>query len=432
MKGPRKAMEDSVKSRGKFGEALVLASVLLGLLFAVMSLYTHEYVRQVPQSLGGGVMPCDISATVSCSRVELSTYSSLIGVPIASFGIMFFGMVLFLYFVLPGSSWVAVAFVGGIAAVAASAVLLFISKFLIGSLCLLCIGSYTASFLLLITSYACRKSAGCVAMIKEFVVLVRSSFTPLTFPSFCGVIILALLLLGGSQAFMGTLVREMTLQSRQVLLDTLEESSVLDSLRAAGTRELDLTLAADSPDKDFALGTPGAPVQIVEFGDFQCPSCQNSYRSLKSLVRKFAPHIQFVYRNFPLDPTCNNSIQRKMHPYACHAAELARCGGEQNKFFDVADIFTSGTFFPEGQRVDIVEKLTSSVPGSLLDKEKLLACDASERQAQRIAEDVTLGIGLGINSTPTIFINGYQVAEPNDETIRAIVVKLLAEKGVNR
>jgi len=117
-----------------------------------------------------------------------------------------------------------------------------------------------------------------------------------------------------------------------------------------------------------------------------------------------------------------------MHPYACQAAEIARCSGEQGKFFDVADVFTSGSFFPEIEGVDIIERLTSTTVGSMLDKEKLMACDASDRQAQRISEDITLGIGLGIDSTPTIFINGYEVKEPNDETIRAIVVQLLAEK----
>jgi protein-disulfide isomerase/uncharacterized membrane protein len=423
-------MEDSVKSVGKSGAALILVSVILGLIFAVMSLYTHEYVRQVPQSLGGGVMPCDISEAVSCSRVELSPYSELLGIPIASFGIMFFGLVLFLYFVLPASSWVAVAFVGGLAAVATSAVLLFVSKVLVGSLCLLCIGSYIASILLLITSYVCRKSSGSIALIKEVVELVRSCFTPLTFPGFCGVIILALFLIGGSQALMGAVVREMTFKLREEQLKKLDESSVLDSLRASGIKELGLNLAADNPNRDFAIGAAEAPVKIVEFGDFQCPSCQSSFRFIKSLVRKYAPQIQFVYRNFPLDQTCNSSIQRKMHPYACHAAELARCGGEQDKFFDVGDIFTSGNFFPEGDGADIVEKLTSTVVGNLLDKEKLIACDAADRQAQRIGEDVALGIELGINATPTIFINGYQVAAPNDETIRAIVVKLLAEKGI--
>lgn len=425
-------MEDSVKKVGKIGSALVLMSVILGVIFAAMSLYTHEYVRQVPQSLGGGVMPCDISEAVSCSRVELSPYSEFMGIPIASFGIMFFCLLLFLYFVLPVASWVAVAFVGGLAAVATSAVLLVISKFLIGSLCLLCIGSYTASILLLITSYMCRKSTGGIAMIKEFGALIRSCFTPLSFPGFCGIIILGLFLIGGSKPLMGTLVQEMTLKAREEQLKKLSESSVLDSLRAKGVKELGLNLVADAPNRDFAIGSSEAPVQIVEFADFQCPSCQNSYRFLKSLVRKYGADIQLVFRNFPLDQSCNSSISRKIHEYACHAAKLARCSGEQGKFFDVADVLMSGSFFTEGEGGDIVERLTSSTVGSILDKEKLLACDASEQQDQRIKEDIALGISLGIYSTPTIFINGYKVEQPNDDTIKAIVVQLLAEKRIKQ
>ena len=204
-------MENSVKSVGNFSKAFVVASVLLGLIFACLSLYTHEYVRIVPQSLGGGVMPCDVSEAMSCSRVELSPYSELIGVPIASFGITFFGVLLFLYFVLPSSLWLAVAFVGGIGAVAVSMVLLFVSKFLVGSLCLLCIGSYAASILLLISSYVSRKESGWRTLIKEVVTLIRSSFTPMTFPSFCGVVILGLFLLGGSRVVAGTFVRQMTM-----------------------------------------------------------------------------------------------------------------------------------------------------------------------------------------------------------------------------
>jgi protein-disulfide isomerase/uncharacterized membrane protein len=423
-------MEDSVKKEGKIGGVLVLMSVILGFIFAAMSLYTHEYVRLVPQSLGGGAMPCDISEAVSCSRVEMSPYSELMGIPIASIGVMFFGLMLFLYFLLPAASWLAVAFVGGIAAVASSVVLLIVSKFLIGSLCLLCIGTYAASILLLMTSYICGKSRGGVALIKEVVALLKSCFTPVTFPGFCGVIILGLILIGGSRPIMGALVHERTLRAREEQLKKLSESSVLDSLRASGVQELGLNLASDDPNGDFALGATDAPVQIVEFADFECPSCQDSFRYMKSLVGKYGADIQFVYRNFPLDQSCNTSIKRKMHPYACHAAELARCSGEQGKFFEVADVFVSGSFFPESEGFDIVERLISTKAGSLLDREKLVACDISDRQVKRISEDISLGVGLGINSTPTVFINGYRVEEPSEATIRAIIVQLLAEKRV--
>jgi len=65
-----------------------------------------------------------------------------------------------------------------------------------------------------------------------------------------------------------------------------------------------------------------------------------------------------------------------------------------------------------------------------IDKDRLIECDTSDRQMDRISEDVKLGIDLGINSTPTIFINSYQVAEPTDEIMGAIVVKLLKEEGI--
>ncbi|MGK5087328.1 vitamin K epoxide reductase family protein, partial [Bdellovibrionota bacterium FG-2] len=87
-----------------------------------------------------------------------------------------------------------------------------------------------------------------------------------------------------------------------------------------------------------SIGLPNAPVTIVKFADFQCPSCKLGAHTLHSLLNRFPDRVRVVFRNYPLDPSCNRKIERPMHAAACEAARVAICAGKQGKFAPVYEL----------------------------------------------------------------------------------------------
>src|SRR5256885_12718654 len=89
------------------------------------------------------------------------------------------------------------------------------------------------------------------------------------------------------------------------------------------------TLAVPVNATDHVLGPASAKVTIVEYGDFECPSCGQAYPAVKMLLKRFGDRVRFVFRNFPLV---------EVHPHAEFAAEAAEAAGAQHQFWGVPDL----------------------------------------------------------------------------------------------
>ncbi|MFY9552805.1 MAG: thioredoxin domain-containing protein, partial [Thermoanaerobaculia bacterium] len=77
---------------------------------------------------------------------------------------------------------------------------------------------------------------------------------------------------------------------------------------------------------DHRSGPDDAPVTLVEYGDFECPSCGAAYPIVEGVRRRMGSRLRFVFRNFPLT---------QMHPHAMRAAEAAEAAGAQGKFWQM-------------------------------------------------------------------------------------------------
>ncbi len=149
--------------------------------------------------------------------------------------------------------------------------------------------------------------------------------------------------------------------------------------------------AADGP----ARG-PGQPViSIVEFSDLQCPHCKVAQPIVEKLVTDF-PQVRFVFQNFPLP----------MHPWAMKAAEFADCAAAQNRpaFWKYVDaIFENQGGIAETTADDKLKELATAAG---LDAQKVSACAALPATEARVKKSVALGKSVGVQGTPTAFING--------------------------
>ena len=152
--------------------------------------------------------------------------------------------------------------------------------------------------------------------------------------------------------------------------------------------------------RDHAEGPAGAPVTLVEYGDYECSHCGRAYPIVKAVQKRLGKRLRFVFRNFPL---------KEMHPHAEHAAEAAEAAGAQGKFWPMHDVL----FENQGALDD--EDLLAYAAELGLDARRTAAELAAHAQAARVREDFLSGVKSGVNGTPTFFLNGRRFDGSWDE-----------------
>jgi protein-disulfide isomerase len=151
-----------------------------------------------------------------------------------------------------------------------------------------------------------------------------------------------------------------------------------------------------------SLGPDDAPITIVEFSDYQCPFCSRFHEeTYKALLDAYPNQIRFVYRNLPLS----------FHQNAQMSAEAALCAGDQNKYWEMHDVLFSNQASlnnAEGTKLDQAA-YNGYAEGLGLDVPTFETCMTSHKFAQFIDDDMAFSQNLGVQSTPTFFINGLAI-----------------------
>jgi protein-disulfide isomerase len=144
-------------------------------------------------------------------------------------------------------------------------------------------------------------------------------------------------------------------------------------------------------ERDHVLGPPDAPIELVEYGDFECPHCGRAFVIVQQLRKELGDRLRFAFRHFPL---------AKMHPHARKAAEAAEAAGAQGKFWEMHDLlFTNNAALQLGNIARYAESLG-------LDMQRFNSEIQNDTYAARVQEDLASGIRSGVNGTPTFFLNG--------------------------
>jgi protein-disulfide isomerase len=188
-------------------------------------------------------------------------------------------------------------------------------------------------------------------------------------------------------------------------LKTLDASVVPNSSTdelaktALGSPVLSVNAGPEFP----SIGRADAPVTVVEFSDFQCPYCRIGAFTLNSVLAQHPNDVRLVFRNFPLDSGCNRKMDRPMHPYACDAAKHVICANKQGKFQAVYEtLFENQATFAPGR----IEALSQEAG---TDGQQMSACLIAPETNLAISRDVEEAATLGIESTPTFFVNGHKI-----------------------
>ena len=164
-------------------------------------------------------------------------------------------------------------------------------------------------------------------------------------------------------------------------------------------------------------GSPGAPVTIVEYSDFQCPYCRRADGMLDEVMKRFNGKVRRVYKHFPL---------KGIHPWAEPAARAAACAGRQDPeaFWRMAR-----SIYDEQRSIETEnfrEKMSAFAVRAGLDRAEFDACLDSSATAGGVKSDMDEAAALGIHSTPTLFVNGHKVAGAADvESFAALIQEFI-------
>ncbi len=164
--------------------------------------------------------------------------------------------------------------------------------------------------------------------------------------------------------------------------------------------------------RGYLLGEAGAPVEITEFADYQCPFCQTFATLQMPTIRQRlieTGRVRWRFRDFPL----------QQHRHARLAAHAAACGDEQGKFWPMHDRIFEGQ--PEwAETRDATGLFRQYATDVGLDAAKYDACMTSAKYAGRIQASHDEGLRLGVSSTPTMFVGGrlYQGRFDSDAIVR--------------
>jgi protein-disulfide isomerase len=171
----------------------------------------------------------------------------------------------------------------------------------------------------------------------------------------------------------------------------------------------------------YVLGSPDAPVEIVEYADFQCPICagfdQVQFPDLKARLIDVGK-IRFVHRDFPLD---------NIHPHARLASHAAACYDDQQKFWEgKTELYRrhgEWNFGSTRQAYGIFGDIATAVGAN---RETWEACMESGKHANRIQASYEEGSRIGVGSTPTFLINGQLYPGGSSDAMVRLVDSLIA------
>ena len=152
-----------------------------------------------------------------------------------------------------------------------------------------------------------------------------------------------------------------------------------------------ITLTVPVSHNEHIRGSGSARVTLLEYGDFECPSCAQAYHAVKIMLKHFGDDVRFVFRHFPV---------RAQHPHAELAAEAAEAAGAQHRFWPMHDLlFENQLHLKENSLRQYAEKLE-------LDMMRYDQDMHGHTYLQRVQESIQSGTNSGIESMPAFFVNG--------------------------
>jgi len=326
---------------------------------------------------------CSWSNTFNCDVVAQSRWSELFGIPIASLGLLYYLFIALLsalalrktddlrfvaplIFVLAGASFLYSVF------------LAYISSAVIRTICILCSGLHLINAAMFVVSWVYLRTP--VSKVRTAVRMGKESLLKRPASSLALLSILVPFL-ASAWGF------ELWTQSLKVKSSALlGEKSVI----ALGPEEIKLLYGESAPS--------GSTLIVFEFSDFQCSYCAELSRSLHKAIRPLGDRIRVVFKNYPLDNSCNRFLQTQVHSFACSSAAAAQCAARQGKFWPFHDILFKNQYTQDPDSLMLYAMQVG------LDIDEFKSCLRDPAVLEQIKADIALGKRLGLPGVPALVI----------------------------
>lgn len=164
-------------------------------------------------------------------------------------------------------------------------------------------------------------------------------------------------------------------------------------------RQLQPSIPVANASFSRAKGPFNAPIQLIEYSDFQCPACRTAQADLTSLLSLYPGRIRLVYQHFPLDG----------HRWSRLAHQAAQCADEQKQFWPYHDRLYQEQSYWSISMTAPLEFFMRYAKDAGLDLDRFSACLTDPKIDRKIQEERLTGLGLGVRSTPSFFVNGNLV-----------------------
>jgi uncharacterized membrane protein len=364
-------MELKVKTKSVYNNDSInntIAIVILSTLMMGFSLYLtqHYFDIKFPTGLTSGSL-CNINSFFNCDKTTTSPLGAPFNIPISIFGIII-GLLTFMGIIVKNEEYEKTVFftllVNGI-----GCVLLFLySLFVLKGLCPFCTLYYIASLLTLFFFY-------------------KNSETWQPNFGFLGSFALVVIVI--------------SLLMRNNINDRIAENE--KNINAIGNDLIKQYFSLPN------LGTPNypsiyklannnnAPIKMVIFSDFECPACKALSEQIPQIIARYGTNIDISYYFYPLDNSCNPSMQRPLHQYACQAAYASVCMPSSD-FFQVHEVlFKNQAQFESGYVAKYIKD------------NKLESCVKSNETKDKVSKIIAAATPFNVASTPTFLVNGVKI-----------------------
>lgn len=341
----------------------IIAVFVLSALMIGFSIYLtgHYFELKFPTGLESGSL-CNLNSFFNCDKTTLSPASNIAGVPISIFGIIIGALTMIGLFVKNENYEKTIYFTLMLNMV--GCVLLFLYSLIgLGGLCPFCTLYYIVSGITLFVFY--KKSP---------------SYSPN--PAIL-VIFAVIFLAAGFLTKMN--VNKKTETNTAVANDLIRQYYALPNLGAPAVVS------------EFKIATAeNAPIKMQIFSDFECPACRALSEMMPQILLRYGGKIDIQYFFYPLDSTCNPSMERAMHQSACKGAYYAVC-----KPVAEFGVVHDEIFHNQDRIADFLSEKIKA--------DKLEACVADPKTKEKVQSLIAAATPFNIRSTPTFLLNGVKI-----------------------
>ncbi len=188
-----------------------------------------------------------------------------------------------------------------------------------------------------------------------------------------------------------------------VLIGVVAAMVKLASVTGAGTpvavQTVNILPSIDS--SDWIRGNPNASTTLIEYGDFQCPACATFHSVVLAIEKELGDNLRVIFRHFPL----------QQHANARSAAQAAEAAGKQGKFWEMHDMIYEGQReWSEKSKTDAIAIFAGYAQKLKLNIDTFGKDMNDNTIIDKIEANFDQGVGFGVDSTPTFFLNNTKMS----------------------